>query len=104
MLAISVALVSNPASRHSIVAATVSADSPKSSALRMTRMAAEDRTRPRAEQDGALTFEVLRDPGAVRARGDAWDELGVAYVDAERDYFLASVETRDDVERPYVVV
>jgi hypothetical protein len=69
----------------------------------MTRMAHEHRSHG-GDAPAALEFVVLCDSAAVREQAAAWAELGVSYVDAELDYFLASAETRDDVDRPHVVV
>jgi CelD/BcsL family acetyltransferase involved in cellulose biosynthesis len=47
---------------------------------------------------------VARSVEDVKALADAWSDLGAADVNADRDVFLAMLETRPDSVRPHVLV
>lgn len=47
---------------------------------------------------------IARDEAGVEALREVWERLGTTYVDADLDYFLASVRHRPEVVRPHVVL
>jgi hypothetical protein len=47
---------------------------------------------------------VARSASEIDAIADSWETIRVDYVDADRDYFTAVAENRDDVESAYVLV
>jgi CelD/BcsL family acetyltransferase involved in cellulose biosynthesis len=59
---------------------------------------------------GALTADTERSASTVATTQEeiaslrpVWEALGVSYVDADIDYFLALIRGRAEVERPYVI-
>src|SRR4051794_19521563 len=108
MPAIREALVSSPRSKHSIVARTVSAENPKSSALstmridgilqeRFATVAAVQPVPPRATK-------VARTEAEAEAFRYAFEAIPPPYVDADLDYALAVARTNPATVRLHVVV
>ena len=49
-------------------------------------------------------MRIARSEGDVAGLADVWRAVGVSYLDADLDFFLASARLRASVERPHVVV
>jgi hypothetical protein len=53
---------------------------------------------------GTIEQRVARTIEEIQTVASAWDALGISYVDADLEYFLALVQHRAEILRPHVIV